>query len=69
MDMMLASLGAKDAARATSDYLTSVGKRSTEVKKRNAKNVTPAAPRPYCRHKEFLKMPKNSLDAVSKSWL
>lgn len=35
--------------------------------KRPKKNVTPAPNKPYCRYKEFSKMPQYSLDAVSKT--
>ena len=31
--------------------------------KKKAKNVTPLGQKPYCRHKEFEKMPKHSLEA------
>ena len=52
MTALLASLEKTDAAKATTDYLASVGKltRALDQKKR-AMNVTPAAPKPYCRHK------------------
>ena len=70
MTALLASLERTDAAKATTDYLASVGKltRALDSKKR-AMNVTPAAPKPYCRHKQFSRMPKYSLDAVSLSFL
>jgi len=57
VDTVLAQMRANHDYSAT-DYFNSIGKRSIEVKNRvKPKNVTPAMPKPFCRHKEFLKMP------------
>ena len=51
-------------------YFSTVGRKTTGalIKKTKPVNITPAGRgRPYCRHKEFLKMPQYSLDAVSEN--
>jgi len=49
-----------------SNYFNSIGKRHSELPiKRKPTNVTPGGRKPYCRHKEFERMPKFSMDAVS----
>ena len=56
---MLAFLG---SAGPKADYFSMIGRRqSTELgKSKKAINMTPKPNRPYCRHKEFSKMPKNN---------
>ena len=66
IDGMLAKLSAKAASNsAVSDYFAAMGKRQSECHKRKPINVTPSGNKPYCRHKDFQRMPKYSLDAVS----
>ena len=55
---MLAFLG---SAGPKADYFSTIGRQTTDLNKRKkAINMTPKPNRPYCRHKEFSKMPKNN---------
>ena len=57
---------AKLNAGGTSDYFNMLGKKSTDMaKKRKPIDMTPSLNRPYCRHKEFKRMPQYSLERVS----
>ena len=66
IDHLLAQMGGSVGTRTAQDYLLMLGKRSADMaKKRKPINQTPTMPKPYCRHKEFSRMPKYSLDRVS----
>ena len=54
---MLAFLG---SAGPKADYFSTIGRQETLKKGRKAINMTPKPNRPYCRFKEFSKMPKNN---------
>ena len=55
---MLAFLG---SAGPKADYFSMIGRQSIDLgKRKKAINMTPKPNRPYCRHKEFSKMPKNN---------
>ena len=52
---MLAYLGSADPK---ADYFSMIGRQHADPNKRKAINMTPKPNRPYCRHKEFSKMPQ-----------
>ena len=65
VDNVLAQMRAQEAH---SDYFThnGTGKRSAvNLKRQKPINVTPSLPRPFCRYKEFQRMPNFSIDTVS----